>query len=73
MKIFCQRLNGLMQGKTQTEVSKTTGVSQQTLSRYLAGSCRPSVSNLIALCRYFTVSSDYMLGIESSTRQGEKQ
>ena len=62
--IFTQRLNILMRDKTQTEVAKATGIAQQTLSRYQQGRCLPSVDRLVILCKYFRVSSDYLLGLK---------
>lgn len=64
MNDFTNRLNVLMRDKTQTEVSKATGIAQQTLSRYQQGLCRPGIDRLLALCRYFRVSSDYLLGLK---------
>lgn len=55
-------------GLTQTQLAdslyKKTGVSltNQMISKMECGDRYPSLSNLIALCRFFNMSADYLLG-----------
>ena len=47
----------------QTELAKKTNMTQRKLSYIECGKCEPSVDDIVALCRYFDVSADYLLGI----------
>lgn len=49
-------------GKTQTEVSKDTGINNKTLSGYERGVSEPDLSTLQILASYYSVSVDYLLG-----------
>lgn len=48
---FAKRLADRLErtGMTQTELSEATGISRQTISRYVNGSAMPSLSNLISI------------------------
>ena len=48
---------------TQAQVASAIGISQQQYMRYETGYYAPSYENLIALCKFFNVSSDYILGL----------
>jgi len=48
---------------TQTELGKKLGMTQRKISYIECGKCEPSIDDLVAMCRYFGVSSDYMLGL----------
>ena len=47
---------------TQLELAERIGVNKQTISQYERGVREPSFSRLEAICDYFGVSADYMLG-----------
>lgn len=64
MKIFTERLQELAAGKTQKELAASTGIPQQTLSRYLTGKQMPDLARLAVLCRVLDTSSDYLIGLE---------
>ena len=54
-------------GKSQTEVAKILGISQQVFSTYEKESCYPDPNMLIKLARYFNVTVDYLIGNEESS------
>nr|WP_155202750.1 helix-turn-helix transcriptional regulator [Ruthenibacterium lactatiformans] len=49
---------------TQKEIAQYLGTTQQVYSRYENGENELPVRHLIALCRYYHVSADYLLGLE---------
>lgn len=46
---------------TQADIAKILGTSQQIYSRYELGSRELPIKHLITLCKYYGVSSDYIL------------
>ena len=49
---------------SQSEVSKILHVSQSTYSRYESGFLDLPSQSLIALAKFYKVSTDYILGLE---------
>ena len=47
----------------QTELGDAVGMTQRKISYLECGRYEPSFDDLRALCRYFQVSADYLLGI----------
>ena len=50
-------------GVSQKEIAKTIGISVSAYSNYEQGIREPSNEILIRLCKYFNVTSDYLLGL----------
>jgi len=50
--------------KTQQEIADILGTSQTMYARYERGANELPIRHLIALCRYYHVSADYLLGLE---------
>ena len=50
--------------KTQQEIANVLGTSQTMYARYERGANELPIRHLIALCRYYKVSSDYILGLD---------
>lgn len=48
----------------QTELAKAIGVSNGTISLWENGLREPTLTNLLALAKYFKVSLDYLVGLE---------
>ena len=65
MNYISQRLKELRQekGVSQKEIAKTIGISVSAYSNYEQGIREPSNEILIRLCKYFNVTSDYLLGL----------
>lgn len=68
MDVFGQRLTLLRKALdvSQKEVARNVNISQGTYSGYERGN-PPSVDTLIALARYFNVSTDYLLGLSAQS------
>ena len=49
--------------KSQQEVAAYLGTSQTMYSRYERGANELPLHHLVALCRYYGVSADYLLGL----------
>ena len=63
--VFAERLSMLMRKNKvkQTTLGKHLNVSRQAVSTYVDGSVFPNMKNLLKICQFFGVSSDYMLGL----------
>lgn len=48
----------------QTQLGKAVNMTQRKLSYIECGKCEPSIDDIIALCKYFRVSADYLLGLQ---------
>ncbi|MGN0805987.1 MAG: helix-turn-helix domain-containing protein [Candidatus Coproplasma sp.] len=53
-------------GISQVELAKRLGVSKQCVSNWENDNVQPSVEMLVQIARYFNVSTDYLLGLESN-------
>lgn len=67
-KPFPTRLRKLMEekGVTQEEVGAAIGKLRQTVSCYINGSSLPDSDTIIELAKYFSVPTDYLLGLPYS-------
>lgn len=48
---------------TQRELAKILGWHQVQIARYETGKVTPPISYIIAFCKHFNVSADYILGL----------
>lgn len=53
--------------KTQQEIADVLGTSQTMYARYERGANEMPIHHLITLCKYYGVSSDYILGLSDKT------
>lgn len=62
---FGEKLRNLREEKelNQTELGKILGMTQRKLSYIECGKCEPSIEDIVSICKYFNVSSDFMLGL----------
>lgn len=69
---YVQRIRSLREDRdlTQEQVAQVLQTSQTMYSRYERGASELPLRHLIALCRYYQVSSDYVLGL--TDRQGRR-
>lgn len=58
-------------GATQDEVAAVLGISGKTISKWECGASEPSLSMLIALSKYYGVSTDLLLGISESREKAD--
>ena len=49
--------------KTQQNIADVLGTSQTMYARYERGATELPIRHLIALCRYYSVRADYILGL----------
>ena len=55
----------LNRGLNQVELAKELFVTKQTVSNWENGYLMPSVDLLIQIARFFSVSTDYLLGLDN--------
>ncbi len=48
---------------TQTELGKAVGITQRKISYIECGRYEPSIEDIAAFCRFFKISSDYLIGL----------
>jgi len=65
MSKFAERLKELRLEKklTQEQLAKETNIAQTTISSYEVDRSLPKIDAIIILCRYFNVTSDYLIGL----------
>lgn len=63
--IIGERIKELRSEKrlSQMELGKLLSVSQDTVSLWEKGKSLPAVEYVVALCKIFSVSADYLLGL----------
>lgn len=49
---------------SQTQLGEAVNMTQRKISYIECGKCEPSIEDIAALCNFFKVSSDYLLGIQ---------
>lgn len=66
MKDYTERVRDLREDndKTQQEIADYLGTTQQVYSRYEKGINEMPIRHIIALCKYYKVSADYILGLK---------
>ena len=64
--MYLKRLRELREDrdKTQTEIAKILGMKQSQYSRYENGIRDIPLDSLITLAKYYSVSTDYILGLK---------
>ena len=70
MKEYPQIIRELREDRdlTQASVARVLGTTQQVYSRYENGQNEIPVRHVIALCRYYGVSADHLLGLDQKKR-----
>lgn len=56
----------------QTQLGKAVGMTQRKVSYLECGKCEPSMDDIVALCDFFQISANYLLGIPNSYRYPAK-
>ncbi len=52
----------------QTQLGKAVNMTQRKISYIECGKYEPSIEDIVAFCKYFNVSADYLLGLKESKR-----
>ena len=70
MKTYIDRIKELREDndKSQREIAQYLKTTQQVYSRYEKGDNEIPVRHIIALCKYYGVSADYILGLSDETK-----
>ena len=65
---YIKRLRDLREDhdKTQQELADILGTSQTMYARYERGANELPIHHLVTLCRFYNVSSDYILGLSDN-------
>ena len=63
--VYIKRIRDLREDhdKTQREIAEVLGTSQTMYARYERGANELPLRHLVALCKYYGVSADYLLGL----------
>lgn len=56
---------------TQKDLANALGVTQRKISFMETGTTEPSLKDITALCRYFNVSADYLIGLPKNMNYPE--
>ena len=69
-EIFSTQLTSLRITKAvmAKDVAAAIGITRASMSQLESGLNAPSLNTLLALCRYFNVSADYLLGLTDEPR-----
>jgi len=65
--IFSKRLKELMSENktTQQDLANKTNMTRQAISQYAVGSTLPNIEKLYLISQYFSVSTDFLLGLSN--------
>lgn len=66
MKPYYERMRDLREDRdlTQQDIANVLKTTQQVYSRYENGTNQIPIHHLITLCKFYRVSSDYVLGLK---------
>lgn len=70
MQIYTERLRALREDNdlTQAQIAQVLNTSQTMYARYEREANEIPIRHLITLCKYYKVSSDYVLGLEDKRK-----
>ena len=75
MRTFLDKLRGLREDNdlTQTQIAEVLGTSQTMYARYERGANEMPLRHLVALCKFYNVSADYLLGTTPNPKKTQKR
>ena len=75
MQTYLEKLRGLREDNdlTQTQVADVLGTSQTMYARYERGANEIPIRHLIALCKFYNVSADYLLNTVPNPKRKQKK
>lgn len=70
MYVYLKKLRDLREDhdRTQKDIAEILGTSQTMYARYERGANELPIRHLVTLCKYYGVSSDYILGLGCDIR-----
>ncbi len=65
---FGEKVRNLREDKdlNQTQLANKINMTQRKISYIECGKCEPSIDDIIAFCKFFKVSSDYLIGLKEN-------
>lgn len=71
---YVERLTALREDRDidQKEIAKLLNCNQSAISKYEKRRARYSIEHLIALCKFYNVSADYILGLPKGSKYPER-
>ena len=75
MLTYMEKLRGLREDNdlTQAQIAEILKTSQTMYARYERGANELPIRHLIALCQFYNVSADYLLGTSPDPRRRQKK
>lgn len=75
MRTFLEKLRGLREDNdlTQAQIAEVLGTSQTMYARYERGANEMPIRHLVALCKLYNVSADYLLNTAPDPRRKPKR
>lgn len=75
MRTFIEKLRGLREDNdlTQAQIARILGTSQTMYARYERGANEMPIHHLVALCRFYNVSADYLLDTAPDLTRKQKR
>ena len=72
---FGEKIKNLREDKdiNQTQLGKAIGATQRKISYIECNKYEPNIDDIVALCNFFKVSADYLLGIPADYTNPERQ
>lgn len=63
---FGEKVRNLREDKdlNQTQLANKINMTQRKISYIECGKCEPSIDDIISFCKFFKVSSDYLIGLK---------
>lgn len=65
---FGEKIRNLREDKdlNQTQLANKINMTQRKISYIECGKCEPSIDDIISFCKFFKVSSDYLIGLKEN-------
>lgn len=75
MLTYIEKLRGLREDNdlSQTQVAEVLGTSQTMYARYERGANEMPIRHFVALCKFYNVSEDYLLGTTPDPKRKQKR
>lgn len=75
MLTYIEKLRGLREDNdlSQTQVAEVLGTSQTMYARYERGANEMPIRHFVALCKFYNVSADYLLGTTPDPKRKQKR
>ncbi len=72
MNGFSERLKGLRGERTLREVADLIGITRVAMGYYEKGERKPDIEMIYKIARFYGVSSDYLIGIDTDLSDYER-